>query len=92
MLSNIPSPYIIKEGIRFYRDTALRKLVSDKVKMIVIDPLNKELVFSSISECSRILQIERYKIKKYLVNGETYKNYKFKFMPHHYINFDRKEG
>lgn len=88
VLSNIPSPYIIKEGIRFYRDTL--KLVSDKVKITSIDHLNNESVFSSISDCSRVLKIERYNIKKYLLNGEIYKNYKFKF--HRFTYFDSKEG
>lgn len=77
LLSKIPSPYTIKNGVRFYRNTL--KLVSDKLKIIAIDHFNNEFVFSSISECSRILQIERYNIKKYLLNGEIYKNYKFKF-------------
>ena len=85
-MSNIPSPYTIKEGIRFYRNTL--KLVSDKIKIIAYrldDGLNNKFVFSSISECSRILHIERYIIKKYLVNGEIYitkqGHYSFKF--HH---------
>jgi len=39
--------------------------VSEKLKIITIDNLNNEFVFSSISECSRILQIESYNIKKY---------------------------
>ena len=84
LLSNIPSPYIIKEGIRFYRNTV--KLVCDKNKIIAYrldDGLNNKFVFSSISECSRILHIERYIIKKYLLNGEIYisprGHYSFKF-------------
>lgn len=88
LLSKIPSPYTIKEGVRFYRNTL--KLVSDKIKIIAIDHLNKEFVFSSISECSRILQIERYVIKNHLLSGEIVAGYKFKF--HLYTNFDRKEG
>lgn len=89
ILSNIPSPFIIKDGgLRFYRDTL--NLVSDKVRITAIDHLNNELVFSSISECSRILQIDRYNIKKYLLNGQIYKNYRFKF--NNFIYFDRKEG
>ena len=88
LLSDNPSPYTVKDGIRIYRDTL--KLVSDKLKIIAIDSKNNEFVFSSISECSRILKIERYNIKKYLLNGEIYKNYRFKF--HTYNNFDRKEG
>ena len=84
LLSKIPSPYTIKNGIRFYRNTL--KLVSDKIKIVAYrldDGLNNKIVFSSISECSRILQIERYIIKKYLLNGENYirprVHYSFKF-------------
>ena len=88
LLSKIPSPYTIKEGVRFYRNTL--KLVSDKIKILAIDHLNKEFVFSSISECSRILQIERVIIKNCLLSGEIACGYRFKF--HLYINFDRKEG
>nr|QVG61560.1 hypothetical protein [Rhizoctonia sp.] len=88
LLSNNPSPYTIKDGIIFFRDTL--NLVPDKLKIICIDNKNNELVFSSISECSRILEIERYNIKKYLLNGGIYKNYRFKF--HTYNNFDRKGG
>ena len=77
LLLNQPTPYIIKDGIRFYRDTL--NLVSDKIKIVAIDSLNNESVFSSISECSRILQLDRAKIKNCLINGGIYKNYKFKF-------------
>ena len=77
LLLNKPTPYIIKDGIRFHRDTL--NLVSDKIKIVVTDSLNNEYVFSSISECSRILQLDRAKIKNCLINGGIYKNYKFKF-------------
>jgi hypothetical protein len=80
LLLNIPAPYIIKDGIRFYRDTL--NLVSDKIKIVSNDSLNNESVFSSISECSRILQLDRAKIKNCLINGGIYKNYKFKFHSH----------
>ena len=49
---------------------------------MVTDSLNNESVFSSISECSRILQLDRAKIKNCLINGGIYKNYKFKFHSH----------
>ena len=81
LLSNIPSPYTIKDGIRFYRNTL--KLVSDKIKIVAYHDLNNKFVFSSISECSRILQIQRDIIKKYLLNGKIYisprGHYSFKF-------------
>ena len=47
---------------------------------MAIDNSNNESVFSSISECSRILHINRAKIKECLISGEIYKNYKFKFL------------
>ena len=85
LLSKIPSPYTIKNGIRFYRNT--EKLVSDKIKIVACcmdDASKNEIIFTSISECSRILQIDRYIIKKYLVNGEIYNakcgHYSFKFI------------
>ena len=78
LLLNKPTPY--KYGIRFHRDTL--NLVSDKIKIVVTDSLNNESVFSSISECSRILQLDRAKIKNCLINGGIYKNYKFKFHSH----------
>ena len=41
IISNIPSPYIIKDdGLRFYRNTL--NLVSDKVRITAIDYLNNE--------------------------------------------------
>ena len=57
----------------------------DKNKIIAYrldDGLNNKFVFSSISECSRILQLDRAKIKNCLINGGIYKNYKFKFHSH----------
>jgi hypothetical protein len=92
-LSKLPSPYVIKEGgLRFYRNTF--KLVPDKIKIMAIDQRlnnnNNRLNFSSISECSKILHISKLNIKKYLLNGEIYKNYKFKFQT--FFSFDRKEG
>ena len=78
LLKTKPSPYIIKEGIRYYRDTL--NLVSEKNKIVVIDSSNNESIFSSISECSRILHLNRAKIKECLISGEIYKNYKFKFL------------
>lgn len=78
LLKTKPSPYIIKEGIRYYRDTL--NLVSEKNQIVVIDSSNNESIFSSISECSKILHINRAKIKECLISGEIYKNYKFKFL------------
>jgi hypothetical protein len=73
----LPAPYEIKNGIRFIKDT--NKLVPEKIKLISVDKFNKELNFISITECSKILQIDRSKIKHCLITGESYKNYIFKF-------------
>ena len=73
----IDSPYEIKNGIRFYRDTD--KFVSENLKILTIDNLNNKLIFSSLSDCSRTLQINRTKIKKCLLTGEKHNNYKFIF-------------
>lgn len=74
-----PSPYEIKNGVRYLRGTDT--LVSEKLRIISIDNFNNELVFTSISECSKALQVERTIIKKCLLTGESYKSYKFAVMP-----------
>lgn len=77
ILSKIPSPYEIKDGgFRYYRNTS--KLVSDKIKIIAIDLLNNKFHFSSISECSKVLQIKRNYIKESLLKGTLYRNYHFR--------------
>jgi hypothetical protein len=73
----LPAPYEIKKGIRFITGTNL--LVPEKLNIISIDNFNKQLKFISITECSKILQIDRSKIKHCLITGEFYKNYIFKF-------------
>lgn len=78
-LFNLPSPYEIKNNIRFLRDT--NNLVSEKVEILCINQYNNiNLKFSSISECSKTLKIDRSTIKKYLLTGKSYKNYKFNFV------------
>jgi hypothetical protein len=74
-LFSLPAPYEIKNGLRFLRDTDI--LVSEKLKILSIDNFNNKSIFSSMSECSKTLQISRSKLKKCLLTGETYKNYKF---------------
>jgi cytochrome c oxidase subunit 3 len=76
-LYSLPSPYEIKKGVRFIRGT--NNLVSDKLKIISIDNFNNKSIFSSITECSKSLKIDRSRIKKCLLSGETYNNYKFSF-------------
>ncbi len=71
----IPSPYEIRNGIRFIRGTD--NLVSEKLKIKAIDGINKEYFFSSISECGKILKLDRTKIKKSILTGSLYNNYKF---------------
>ena len=71
----LPAPYEIKNGLRFIRGT--NKLVSENLKIISIDKFNNKSIFSSLSECSKSLHINRSKIKNCLLTGEIYKNYKF---------------
>jgi hypothetical protein len=73
----LPAPYEIKNKIRYIRGT--NKLVSEKIKIISIDHHNNKIIFSSMTECSKILHIDRSKIKKCLLTGEIYKKFKFIF-------------
>lgn len=43
------SPYIIKEGVRYYRET--NKLVSEAVNITAIDLENNISVYQSMSDC-----------------------------------------
>ena len=74
----VPSPYEIRNGVRFIRGTDnLARYATQKLKIKVINGfLNKEYFFSSISECGKILELDRTKIKKSILTGEPYKNYK----------------
>jgi len=69
------SPYEIKEGIRYYRNT--NKLVSDSTSIIVIDNNKNKTIYKSLSECAKGLSISRTKIKNCLDSGKTYKGYIF---------------
>jgi hypothetical protein len=75
-LLNSLSPYEIKNGIRFIRNTD--KLVSEKLKIIAIDQNQNKTIFTSITECSKHFHIERSIIKECLLSGKMYKNYIFK--------------
>lgn len=55
-------------------------LVSDILKILCVDKNNTKLQFNNISECNKFLKIDRQTIKKYLMIGEKYKNYKFYFV------------
>lgn len=72
---SLPSPYEIKDRVRFLRGTA--KLVSEKLKIIAIDKNNNRFTYSSITECSKALNLGRTNIKNCILSGQTYKTYKF---------------
>lgn len=72
-----PSPYEIKNGVRFLRGT--NNLVSDKLKIIAIDENNNKFFYLSISECSKALNIGRTNIKNSILSGRIYKGYKFTY-------------
>jgi hypothetical protein len=69
------SPYEVKEGIRYYRNTT--RLISESTKIAAIDKENNRNIYDSMSECAKNLQISRKKIKECLSSGETYKGYVF---------------
>ena len=71
------SPYEIKQGIRYYRNT--NKLVSEATNIIVINSNdnNNRIIYNSISECANNINISRKKIKYCLDTGESYKGYSF---------------
>ena len=71
----IDSPYVIKQGARYYRDTD--KLVSEATNLIVIDSSGKKTIYPSMSDCAKNLNIGRNKIKQCLISAEAYKGYKF---------------
>jgi hypothetical protein len=71
----INSPYVIKQGIRYYRNTD--KLVSEAINLIVTDSNNNITVYTSISVCAKNLNIGRNKIKHCLISSEIYKGYRF---------------
>ena len=91
-LFSLPAPYDIKNGIRLIRGT--HKLVSETTEIYCLRRLrsgvstkmpealgNNKFKFSSISECSKALKIDRSTIKKYLITGEFFNNYKFSLTP-----------
>jgi hypothetical protein len=75
-LYKLDSPYEIKDGVRYYRNSD--KLVSEGVSIIVIaiDSGNKT-VYSSFTDCAKSLRIGRKKIKYCLNTGESYNGYSF---------------
>jgi hypothetical protein len=71
----IDSPYEIKQGVRYYRNTD--KLVSEARNVVVIDSSGNNTIYSSMSDCAKNLKIGRNKIKQCLSSGESYKGYTF---------------
>jgi len=71
----LESPYEIREGVRYYRNTT--RLVSESIKFAVIDQKNNRNIYDSMSECAKDLKISRKKIKECLSTGETYRGYVF---------------
>jgi hypothetical protein len=67
----IDSPYEIKQGVRYHRNTD--KLVSEATNIIVIDNSGNKTVYLSMSDCAKNLNIGRNKIKQCLISGEPYK-------------------
>ena len=82
-LRQVESPYEIKEGIRYYRNT--NKLVSESIEIIVIS--NGALrwspeggyrnTYKSMSECAQDIGVSRKIIKKCLSTGLSYKGLTF---------------
>jgi hypothetical protein len=72
----LESPYEIKNGVRYYKNT--NKLVSEATNIVVINNIDKSnIIYNSISDCAKNLNISRNKIKHCLITGESYKNYSF---------------
>ena len=76
-LFSLPSPYEIKNSIRFIRGTY--KLVSEKLNIIVKDINGNVKNYDSIADCSSQINISRKIIKDSLITGTSYKGYTFKF-------------
>ena len=71
----LDSPYEIKQGIRYYRNTD--KLVSEATNIVVIDNNNNKTIYNSFTDCAKSLHISRKTIKQCLNTGRLYKGYVF---------------
>ena len=71
----LDSPYEIKQGIRYHRNTD--KLVSEATNIVVIDSNNNKTFYSSFTVCAKSLHISRKTIKNCLNTGGSYKGYTF---------------
>lgn len=76
-LYKINSPYVLKKGVRYIRDTD--KLVPE-VNSITVQYNDIITIYISMSECSKALNIGRKRIKDCLVTGKPYKGYTFSFI------------
>jgi hypothetical protein len=76
-LFSLPSPYEIKKGIRFIRNTD--KLVPHKINIIVDDSNGNKEYYNGIISCSLQTSISRKIIKNCLITGKSYKGFTFKF-------------
>lgn len=74
-LFSLPAPYIIKDGIRYLKNT--NSLVYGKLGLIAIDIHGNKINYTSISECSRALGFGRATIKNCLLTGNRHKGYQF---------------
>ncbi len=72
---SLPSPYIIKQGQRFIRDTDT--FVKDKIGLFVLDEQDNKKFYKSINHCSCSLGISPSVIKKYLILGKPYGKFRF---------------
>ena len=70
----LESPYEIKQGVRFYRNTNI--LISEKTNIIAINNGNR-YVYNSMSECAKNTGISRKIIKRCLSSSLPYKDYSF---------------
>lgn len=76
-LSLLASPYEVRQGLRYHRDTD--KLVSEATKIVAVDSNNNRNFYKSMVECAQDLNISRKTVKEYLNTGKSYKGYTFFF-------------
>jgi hypothetical protein len=70
------SPYDIRpSGVRYLRN--IDKLVSEATGIIVINSDNNRIIYNSITDCAKNLNISRKTIKHCLNTGKYYKGYTF---------------
>lgn len=64
----LPSPYVIKDGVRYLRGT--NNLISEGLTIAVFDDNKVKLCYTSISECSKSLGIGRLIIINCILTGK----------------------